>query len=354
MRTRDERFHRWHWELPEIIIIIPFFLPDGSQTISFFFGNVPEELRRFPQFQRPRHPHSIISHLSRALSRSGVYAFKDSEELEAGNRRDDLFDAIKESRAAVVVFSESYADSKWCLDELTKILESRNMGKLTVIPIFYRVPAGEVRLHEKQNAEKGCYQIAMEAMEAKYGRDDEGEVVDKVVKRVLKVCSDVPLHVAKYPVGIGHRVTEIKPLLHLDPHVNDVYFIGIRGLGGVGKTTLSKAICNDIRHEYDAWCFLPNVRETSKFCNGLLSLHEKLLQHFVNQMNLSVSSIDMYTVLIRERLRRKKVLVVLDDVDKLDQFDAMAGSHDWFGDGSRMVITTRDSHVLAHDRIQHI
>ena len=41
----------------------------------------------------------------------------------------------------------------------------------------------------------------------------------------------------------------------------------------------------------------------------------------------------------------KKVLVILDDVDKLEQLNALARSRDWFGSGSRIIITTRDANL---------
>jgi len=36
----------------------------------------------------------------------------------------------------------------------------------------------------------------------------------------------------------------------------------------------------------------------------------------------------------------------LDDVDKLEQLKSLAGGHDWFGSGSRVIIITRDKHLL--------
>ncbi|KAJ0545014.1 putative P-loop containing nucleoside triphosphate hydrolase [Helianthus annuus] len=51
--------------------------------------------------------------------------------------------------------------------------------------------------------------------------------------------------------------------------------------------------------------------------------------------------------MIERGLRNKSVLVVLDDVDDLKQLEALAKSHTWFGEGSRIIITTRDEHLLT-------
>uniref|UniRef100_A0A2C9UPJ9 ADP-ribosyl cyclase/cyclic ADP-ribose hydrolase n=1 Tax=Manihot esculenta TaxID=3983 RepID=A0A2C9UPJ9_MANES len=50
---------------------------------------------------------------------------------------------------------------------------------------------------------------------------------------------------------------------------------------------------------------------------------------------------------LRNRLHRKRVLIVLDDVNQLDQLKFLAGMHDWFGKGSRIIITSRDEHLLT-------
>ncbi|KAL8232437.1 hypothetical protein R6Q57_002215 [Mikania cordata] len=53
-------------------------------------------------------------------------------------------------------------------------------------------------------------------------------------------------------------------------------------------------------------------------------------------------------------LSRRKVLVLLDDVNDLDQLEALAGSHDWFGSGSRIIITTRDEHLLTTHKVDEV
>ncbi|XVF78449.1 hypothetical protein PTKIN_Ptkin14bG0134200 [Pterospermum kingtungense] len=56
-------------------------------------------------------------------------------------------------------------------------------------------------------------------------------------------------------------------------------------------------------------------------------------------------------IMISHRLSRKKVLVVIDDVDNLQHLKCLVGSRDWFGLGSRIIITTRDEHLLRSYRV---
>ena len=43
----------------------------------------------------------------------------------------------------------------------------------------------------------------------------------------------------------------------------------------------------------------------------------------------------------------RKVLIVLDDVDQRQKMEDLAGDHNWFGLGSRIIIATRDRHLLT-------
>lgn len=58
--------------------------------------------------------------------------------------------------------------------------------------------------------------------------------------------------------------------------------------------------------------------------------------------------------MIRSKLRHKRVLLVIDDVDEFDQLQALAGQRDWFGLGSRIIITTRDRHLLVRCEVEDI
>ena len=48
-----------------------------------------------------------------------------------------------------------------------------------------------------------------------------------------------------------------------------------------------------------------------------------------------------------ERLHHKKILLILDDVDKLVQVENLLGKCNWFAFGSRIIITTREKKLLS-------
>ncbi|XP_062000729.1 TMV resistance protein N-like isoform X2 [Rosa rugosa] len=147
---------------------------------------------------------------------------------------------------------------------------------------------------------------------------------------------------------MGSRIDDLLSN-YICPQLDGVRFIGIHGMRGIGKTAVARAIHDEICQDFDQACFLSNVREMSKN-NGLVSLQEKLLSKI--QMAKIKNIEDEYTgaAMIKRRLCRMKVLVVIDDVDQLTQLEKLAGSRNWFGPGTRIIITTTDIQLLkAHD-----
>jgi hypothetical protein len=115
---------------------------------------------------------------------------------------------------------------------------------------------------------------------------------------------------------------------------------------GIGKTTIAKVVFNQLWYRFEGSCFLSNINETSKQFNGLVPLQKQLLHDILKQDVANINCDDGGKVLIKERLCRKRVLVVADDVARQDQLNALIGERSWFGPGSRVIITTRDSSLL--------
>ncbi|XP_056158534.1 disease resistance protein Roq1-like isoform X1 [Syzygium oleosum] len=313
---------------------------------------------------------NFVGHLYQALHLIGIYTFRDSEELKKGDQiSPTLMKAIEESCISIIVFSENYASSTWCLEEVSKIMECNEQKNLTVLPVFYKVDPREVRGGRKS------YRRALAKHESKFGKDsekvkrwkkalsdagslsgwhlkdgDESELIQEIVEKISTYLARTPLHVAKHPVGIDSRVVKLKSMLNLESD-DGVLMVGLWGQGGIGKTSLAKALYNAMFRQFEGSCFLANVRETSKGSGGLVTLQEILLNDILSpQQRLVVSNVDGGIHLIKRRLGRKKVFLILDDVDDRCQLNTLAGEK-WFGNGSRIIITTRDKHLLTCHQI---
>lgn len=100
----------------------------------------------FVGFRGPDTRTSFTDLLLAALDREGIRTYRDNKNLPRGeNIRTELMKAIEPSKIAVIVFSQNYASSDWCLEELVKIIECQRRLHLKVLPIFYDVSPSEVR-----------------------------------------------------------------------------------------------------------------------------------------------------------------------------------------------------------------
>lgn len=150
-------------------------------------------------------------------------------------------------------------------------------------------------------------------------------------------------------VGIYSRIEQIKSLLCVG--LPDFQIIGIWGMGGIGKTTIAGAIFNQISNDFEGRCFMANVREESER-GGLVYLRERLYSEILEEtLKIRTPSVPKC---IKERLQQMKVFVVLDDVNKPEQLDYLAGGLDRFGLGSRVVVTSRDRQVFDKCRVDKI
>jgi len=172
---------------------------------------------------------------------------------------------------------------------------------------------------------------------------DEAELVKGIVKFVWRTLNHVHHVNSKGLVGIGKRIADVESLMQLE--ATDVRMIGIWGMGGIGKTTIAQEVYDKMCFKYDSCCFLANIREESGR-HGMNFLKEKLFSKLLREEHLNIGTPDGFQKLVERRLHRMKVLIVLDDVDDSEQLEKLART-DWFGYGSRIIVTTRDKQVLA-------
>ena len=184
-----------------------------------------------------------------------------------------------------------------------------------------------------------------------YIYSSESIVIQKIVGSIHSELYGECLSVFKDLVVTESSEEEMMDLLNTG--VDDVRFIGIWGFGGVGKTTFAEVIYCKISNQIDAKSFIciGFVREIGN--HYLIPLQKQLLSS-IDERELNITNVGEGKQIIRQRLRRIKVLIVLDNVNGEGQLDALAGSRDWFGPGSRIIITSRDKQLLTTHEVDNM
>ncbi|GAU50613.1 hypothetical protein TSUD_351900 [Trifolium subterraneum] len=295
----------------------------------------------------------FVAHLYHALSNNAINTYHDNL-LEKGTVLEpELMLAIQGSRMSIVVFSENYAESSWCLKELGKIMEcNRNDGQV-VLPVFKDVDPtvvrhqtggfgralGETASRRPSGGEMRENRLSIWKQDLKEAANISGwttkvygtevVVISQIVEDVLRKLKSRQLNIAEFPIGLDPRVKQV--IKFIENQTSNVCLIGIWGMGGSGKTTTAKAIYNQIHLQWKFvdLIFIENIKD---ICNkgegGVIHL--------------------------QEQLKGKRALIVLDDVSTYDQVKGICLNRNYFARGSVLIVTSRDVRILQLLEVDHV
>ncbi|GJW92533.1 variation in compound triggered root growth response-like protein, partial [Tanacetum coccineum] len=297
---------------------------------------------------------SFTDHLYDALKRAGISTFRDSEEINRGEElKPEIERAIKESKASIVVLSENYATSSWCLDELLLILKQRKESNHFVLPVFYHVGPTDVR---KQN---NCFAIEVKTcsrwtdhnvnrwrLALTEVADLAGMVLSGPETSFLKEIVDTIYN------KVGYKDVYLPPnITGMATHYHEIKFwlkqsnmeiIAICGMGGSGKTTLAKYIYDTNWRSFENASFIEDIGSRCKGPNDLLNLQEQLLKDILGGKKRKIPGVSRGISKLEEALQTKKSLIVLDDIVEYSQLATLLGSGKINAE-SKIIITTREN-----------
>jgi len=171
--------------------------------------------------------------------------------------------------------------------------------------------------------------------------------VDKIVKSVLNLSV---LSATKFPVGLQDQVEHL--IRTIRNKSSDVCIIGFCGMGGSGKTTLAKAIYHQIHGTFMQKSFIEDIAQVSE-PRGHIHLQQQLLSD-VLKIKVEIHSVEMGRSIIRDRLFRKRVLIVLDDMDDYLPLLDLRKSRSWLSEGTVIIITTRYEDLLRKHQVDSV
>ncbi|CAN1264384.1 Disease resistance protein L6 [Linum perenne] len=324
---------------------------------------LPVEYEVFLSFRGSDVRTTFADVLYKFLDHSKIRTFLDDEELRKGEIIDpSLTKAVMESKVYIPILSPGYASSKWCLKELALMVKWCKQGDDRIIlPIFYMMEPRDVR--HQEGSYKEAFQLHSEKYKAKtikkwkkalkkVGKikgwsvkesDRQGDIMEKVRNKVWSHLMRSYKQVTDELVGIDYHVQQVTTLLSLESR--GVKIAGIHAMGGMGKTTIAKTVYNELYSQFDRFCFVEDAREILSKSNGIVTLQNKIISSILRTDD-EVKDASEGLHVIKDRVCKHKVLIVLDDVNDLFEFDKILGKLDNFSPESRFIVTARDKRVL--------
>ncbi|KAL1217707.1 Protein VARIATION IN COMPOUND TRIGGERED ROOT growth response [Cardamine amara subsp. amara] len=316
---------------------------------------------------------NFLSHVFKELDRKLITAFRDNEIKKSHSLSPELEKAIRSSKIAVVVFSKRYASSSWCLNELLEIVNCKDK---TIIPIFYGVDPSHVRKQTedfgkifeetcknntkevKNQWKKALTDVANMVGFDSANWDNEAKMIEEIAKDVLDKLLPTSSKDFDNFVGMEDHMAKMSELLQLESE--EVRMVGIWGSSGIGKTTIARALFNQLSRNFQVSKFIDRAfvskskeiysRSNPDDHNMKLHLQEHFLSEILGRKDIAIGHLGA----LGERLQHQKVLIIIDDLDDLMVLNVLADKTQWFGSGSRIIMVTNDKRLLKAHGIVHI
>ncbi|KAG0567550.1 hypothetical protein KC19_7G142400 [Ceratodon purpureus] len=194
----------------------------------------------------------FVENLCKALEDHHRFPFLDIRPrcLPKGERfPQHIFEAAQQCSLAVVVVSEEYFSSKWPMIELVEFVRAQKSGlnpNLKILPLFKALLVSEF---SDQTRQEGWFRKWAEwAEEDPFMRINVAEY--KEALKEVKAFNGMQFHQDMRELASYQKMCEqISTIQPSGRH--KVRVIGYYGVGGLGKTTMCKVLCNALAFQFE-------------------------------------------------------------------------------------------------------
>eukprot|EP01018_Ginkgo_biloba_P006349 Gb_20880 [translate_table: standard] len=315
---------------------------------------------------------NFVEQLHKDLQRENMSSFfdKDKESLPKGREFPSLiFENARNCKVAVLVLSDEFLTSKWPMLELDTIVEAKNFTNpdVKILPLFYKISAGTLR----QKLGNNDFLPKWKAFQEKDSRidwnkwyaavkemlkfngiqfiDKEGEVVyrENIVEHIRRLLPPNLLYDDSRVMGKARLCKEVGKMFEKAPwRRNGVKVVGLYGVSGSGKTTISISLCNFYSGKFNGKVFHVEfgrenfVKIQKQVLKVLTGAGEGLLN--------SVFTKEQGWQELRQRMPRQRVFLAVDNISDISCSieDAQSYLSLGFPKGSLVLLTARSPVVL--------
>ncbi|KAG0562531.1 hypothetical protein KC19_9G153800 [Ceratodon purpureus] len=288
-----------------------------------------------------------------------------------------IFDAIGQCHVGVVILSDEFITSKWPMMELVamheRVLDDVEKGKsnFKVIPVFFRTSPKDLNNHgkcsewlscwqelAKENSKRvqvGKWEAALKYLQKLNGVVYEGYGEVKLVKEIVdEICKVVPAEIKMEDSHIQGRsriCNIIQNKIHAlrKDNIHGVCVIALYGMGGIGKTSICKVLCNMFSTIFHGKvCYAKLERDNKE------NLLRKVLKSLSNTRyeRLNDFNVDELLHALKDGLIKDPIFLALDNMSDHDASIAEVQSYlsARLPSGSIVMVTARSKDWLLRVR----